>query len=132
MRRESHVRFREGGGVRFPSATRLVVGFQDRPEAERFLAELRERFAKVGLALHPDKTRLLEVGPVADRNRRGRGQGKPDTFTFLGFTHLGGKKRSGRFTVLRQTVRQRVQAKRHEVQAELRRRMHFPIPEQGA
>jgi RNA-directed DNA polymerase len=96
--------------VRF--ADDFVVGFQDRPEAERCLAELRARFAKFGLALHPDKTRLLEVGPFADRNRRGRGQGKPETFTVLGFTHICGRKRSGRFTVLRQTVRQRVQAKR--------------------
>jgi len=132
MRRELHVRFREGGGVQFPSATRLVVGFQYRPEAERFLAELRERFAKFGLALHPGKTRLIEFGPFADRNRRGRGQGKPETFNFLGFTHICGTKRSGMFTVVRQTIRQRLQAKLHEVKAELRRRMHLPIPEQGA
>lgn len=116
--------------VRF--ADDFVVGFQYRPEAERFLAALRERFAKFGLALHPDKTRLIEFGPFADRNRRGRGQGKPETFNFLGFTHICGKKRSGTFTVLRQTVRRRLQAKLHEVKTELRRRMHFPIPEQGA
>jgi len=116
--------------VRF--ADDFVVGFQHRHEAERFLAERRERFATVGLSLHPDKTRLFEFGPFADRNRRGRGQGKPDTFNFLGFTHICGTKRSGMFTVLRQTVRQRVQAKLQAVKAELRRRMHFPIPEQGA
>ena len=87
---------------------------------------------KFGLALHPDKTRLIEFGPFADRNRRGRGQGKPETFNFLGFTHICGKKRSGRFTVLRQTMRQRLQAKLQAVKAELRRRMHSPIPEQGA
>ncbi len=116
--------------VRF--ADDFVVGFQSRHEAERFLAELRERFAKFGLSLHPDKTRLIEFGPFADRNRRGRGQGKPATFNFLGFTHICGKKRSGMFTVLRQTVRQRLQAKLQEVKTELRRRMHFPIPEQGA
>ena len=110
----------------------FVVGFQYRPEAERFLAELRERFAKFGLALHPGKTRLIEFGPVAARNRQGRGQGKPETFNFLGFTHICGKKRSGRFTVLRQPIRQRLQAKLQAVKAELRRRMHFPIPEQGA
>jgi RNA-directed DNA polymerase len=116
--------------VRF--ADDLVVGFQYRHEAERFLAELRARFAKFGLALHPTKTRLIEFGPFADRNRRGRGQGKPETFNFLGFTHICGKKQSGRFTVLRQTIRQRLQAKLQEVKTELRRRMHFPIPEQGA
>ena len=116
--------------VRF--ADDFVVGFQYRPEAERFLAALRERFAKFGLALHPDKTRLIEFGPFADRNRRGRGQGKPATFNFLGFTHLCGQTRSGRFTVLRQTVRRRLLAKLQEVKTERRRRMHLPIPEQGA
>jgi len=116
--------------VRF--ADDFIVGFQYRPEAERFLAALRERFAKFGLALHPDKTHLIEFGPFADRNRRGRGQGKPETFNFLGFTHICGKKRSGMFTVLRQTVRRRLLAKLQEVKAELRRRMHLPIPEQGA
>jgi group II intron reverse transcriptase/maturase len=116
--------------VRF--ADDFVVGFQYRHEAERFLAELRERFAKFGLSLHPDKTRLIEFGPYADRNRRGRGQGKPETFNFLGFTHICGRKRSGMFTVLRQTVRRRLQAKLHEVKTELRRRLHLPIPEQGA
>ncbi len=108
--------------VRF--ADDFVVGFQYRPEAERF--------AKFGLSLHPDKTRLIEFGPFADRNRRGRGQGKPETFNFLGFTHICGKTRRGMFTVLRQTVRRRLLAKLHEVKAELRRRMHLPIPEQGA
>jgi RNA-directed DNA polymerase len=116
--------------VRF--ADDFVVGFQYRHEAERFWAELRDRFAKFGLALHPTKTRLIEFGSYADQNRRGRGQGKPETFNFLGFTHICGQKRSGMFTVLRQTVRRRLRAKLHEVKAELRRRMHFPIPEQGA
>jgi len=116
--------------VRF--ADDFVGGFQHRHEAERFLAELRARVAKFGLALHPDKTRLIEFGPFADRNRRGRGQGKPETFNFLGFTHICGTKRSGRFTVLRQTVRQRLQAKLQAVKTALRRRMHLPIPEQGA
>jgi hypothetical protein len=116
--------------VRF--ADDFVVGVQHRHEAERFLAELRARFAKFGLALHPDKTRLIEFGPFADRNRRGRGQGKPETFNFLGFTHIGGTKRSGMVTVLRQTVRQRLQAKLQAVKTALRRRMHLPIPEHGA
>ncbi|MGH6691508.1 MAG: hypothetical protein ACREF4_12625, partial [Gammaproteobacteria bacterium] len=118
--------------MRFPSATRLVVGFEHRHEAEQFLSELRERFAQFGLELHPDKTRLIEFGRFADRNRRDRGDGKPETFDFLGFTHACGKTRKGKFTVLRQTMRQRWQAKLVEVKAELRRRMHDPIPEQGA
>ena len=103
----------------------IVVGFQSKADAEQFLAELAERFRKFGLELHPDKTRLLEFGPFAARNRKRRGEGKPETFDFLGFTHICGKKRSnGYFTVLRQTIRKRMQAKLNEVKAELRRRMH--------
>ena len=116
--------------VRF--ADDFLVGFQHRADAERFLADLRERFAKFGLELHPDKTRLLEFGPYAAENRRGAGRGKPETFDFLGFTHICGKKRNGRFTVLRQTMRKRVRAKLREVKAELRRRWHDPIPRVGA
>ena len=89
----------------------FIVGFQHRAEAERFLAELRERFAKFGLELHPEKTRLLEFGPYAAERRRRAGKGKPETFDFLGFTHICGKKRNGRFTVVRQTIRKRLQAK---------------------
>jgi RNA-directed DNA polymerase len=109
----------------------VIVGCQSRAEVERFLAELRERFAKFGLELHPEKTRLLEFGPFAAANRRRAGKGKPETFNFLGFTHICGKKRNGRFTVVRQTIRQRLQAKLSEVKTELRRRMHVPIPEVG-
>ena len=116
--------------VRF--ADDFLVGFQHRADAERFLADLRERFAKFGLELHPDKTRLLEFGPYAAQNRQRGGRGKPQTFDFLGFTHICGKKRNGRFTVLRQTVRKRVRAKLREVKAELRRRWHDPIPRVGA
>ena len=117
--------------VRF--ADDSVVGFQQRTDAERFWGEVSERFAKFGLELHPEKTRLIEFGPWAAQNRRRRGQGKPETFNFLGFTHICGKKRSnGMFTVLRQTMRTRLQAKLNEVKAELRRRMHRPIREQGA
>jgi RNA-directed DNA polymerase len=132
MRRELHVRFCEGGGVQLPSATRLVVGFEHREEAERFLGALRERFARFRLALHPDKTRLIEFGRFADPNRRARGDGKPETFNFLGFTHSCSKTRKGQFTVLRQTMRRRWQAKLQAVKTELRQRLHAPIPEQGA
>jgi group II intron reverse transcriptase/maturase len=110
----------------------FVVGFQHRGEAERFLAELRERFARFGLTLHPDKTRLLEFGRFADTNRRARGDGKPETFNFLGFTHSCAKTRKGRFTVLRQTMRTRWQAKLRAVKTVLRQRWHQPVPEQGA
>jgi group II intron reverse transcriptase/maturase len=110
----------------------FVVGFEHREEAERFLAELRERFAKFGLELHPDKTRLIEFGRWAERNGQGRGGGKPETFDFLGFTHSCAKTRKGKFTVLRQTMRTRWQAKLKQVNTELRRRLHDSIPEQGA
>ena len=114
--------------VRF--ADDIVLGFQNRSEAEQFQAELRERFAKFHLELHSEKTRLIEFGPLAAEQRRKRGEGKPETFDFLGFTHICAKKRSnGRFTVLRQTIRKRLQAKLNEVKAELRRRMHDPVPE---
>jgi group II intron reverse transcriptase/maturase len=109
----------------------FIVGFQRQSDAERFLAELRERFRKFHLELHPDKTRLLQFGPFADEDRRRSGRGKPETFDFLGFTHICGKKRNGRFTVLRQTMRKRLQAKLSEVKAELRHRWHDPIPEVG-
>jgi hypothetical protein len=109
-----------------------VVGFQVKSDAERFWAELTERFRKFALELHPDKTRLLEFGPFAVANRKRRGEGKPETFNFLGFTHICGTKRSnGMFTVLRQTMRKRLQAKLSEVKAELQRRWHDPIPEVG-
>jgi group II intron reverse transcriptase/maturase len=116
--------------VRF--ADDFVVGFQHRAEAERFLAELRERFARFGLTLHPEKTRLIEFGRYARPARRGRGDGKPETFNFLGFTHSCAKTRKGQFTVLRQTIRTRLQAKLSAVKAELRQRLHQPVPEQGA
>jgi group II intron reverse transcriptase/maturase len=109
----------------------VIAGFQHRADAERFLAELRERFAKFGLELHPEKTRLLEFGPYAAEHRRRADQGKPETFNFLGFTHICGKKRNGRFTVVRQTIRERLQAKLGEVKTELRRRLHDPIPVVG-
>lgn len=80
----------------------LVVGFENRTEAEHFLEAFRERLAKFGLELHPEKTRLIEFGRFAAQDREKRGEGKPETFTFLGFTHYCGKRRSnGAFTVWR-------------------------------
>src|SRR6267143_526320 len=116
--------------VRF--ADDIVVGFHSKADADQFRTELTERMKKFHLELHPEKTRLLEFGPHAIDQRQWRGEGKPETFNFLGFTHICVKKRSnGRFTVLRQTIRKRLQTKLNAVKAELRRRMHEPIPEQG-
>jgi group II intron reverse transcriptase/maturase len=116
--------------VRF--ADDIVVGFQEKSDAKQFWAELTVRVRKFALELHPEKTRLLEFGPFAVKNRKQRGEGKPETFNFLGFTHICAKKRSnGRFTVIRQTIRKRLQAKLNEVKTELRQRMHHPIPEVG-
>jgi hypothetical protein len=116
--------------VRF--ADDIVLGFQEKSDAEQFRVELTERMRKFNLELHPEKTRLLEFGPYAIDHRQWRGEGKPETFNFLGFTHICVKKRSnGRFTVLRQTIRKRLQAKLNQVKDELQRRMHEPIPELG-
>ena len=76
----------------------FVLGFQHRDDAERFLVALRERFARFGLALHPDKTRVLEFGRYAASDRQRRGDARPATFNFLGFTHICGKTRQGKFT----------------------------------
>jgi len=109
----------------------IVVGFQSHEDAERFQADLRERFAKFNLELHADKTRLIEFGRFAADNRQKRDDGKPETFDFLGFTHSCGKDRRGRFIVLRQTIRKRQMAKLKELRRELRRRMHLPVQEVG-
>ena len=116
--------------VRF--ADDFVLGFQHRDDAERFLAALRERFAQFGLALHPDKTRVLEFGRYAASDRQRRGDARPATFNFLGFTHICGKTRQGKFTVLRHTMRQRWQTKLKAVATALRQRLHLPIPDVGA
>jgi len=107
----------------------IVVGFQHRREAERFLTELRERFARFHLELHPEKTRLLEFGRFAAERRGLRGQGRPETFNYLGFTHLCSQDAKGRFRVQRQTMSQRLHGKLKQVQQRLRRRMHEPVRE---
>jgi group II intron reverse transcriptase/maturase len=109
----------------------FVVGFQNRADAERFLGELRERFRKFNLELHADKTRLIEFGRYAAERRERRGEGKPEAFNFLGFTHICAKDRRGWFVVLRQTIGQRLRAKLKDIKKELRRRMHAPIREVG-
>ena len=108
-----------------------VAGFEHREDAERFLADLRDRFAQFGLELHPEKTRLIEFGRFAAENRARRGDRKPETFDFLGFTHICAKDRRGRFKLKRVTSKKKMRAKLKSVKAEMRRRMHHPIPEQG-
>lgn len=109
----------------------LVVGFEHRAEAERFLQEFGERLAKFGLERHPDKTRLIEFGRFARQNRRTRGEGEPESFTFLGFTHSCGSNSRGNFVIWRQTQRQRLEAKLQQVKQSLRERMHEPVPRVG-
>jgi len=108
-----------------------IAGFQYRQDADWFLAELSERFARFGLELKAEKTRLIEFGRFAAKDRKARGLGGPETFNFLGFTHVCGRTRDGRFTVKRITIKERMRAKLREVKTELRRRMHLPIPEVG-
>ncbi len=110
----------------------FVLGFQHRSEAERFLADLRERLEHFGLSLHPDKTRLIEFGPSAASKRKRLGQGRPETFDFLGFTHMCGKTRKRkRFTVKRHTITKRLRAKLHAIKDQLRRRFHDSVADLG-
>jgi RNA-directed DNA polymerase len=127
-RRKRHAR---GDMIIMRFAGDFIVGFEYREDAEEFLDGLRERFAKFGLELHPGKTRLIEFGRFAAGRRRARGLGKPETFDFLGFTHICAKSRNGRFWIRRITIAKRMRAKLRAVKDQLRQRMHQPIPEQG-
>lgn len=109
----------------------IVVGFQHQRDAERFHAELRERLKKFALDLHPEKTRIIEFGKYAAERRAKRGEGKPATFTFLGFQHICTERRDGKYAVLRKTDRRRLTRKLHALKAELAKRRHDPIPKQG-
>ncbi len=109
----------------------FVVGFARPDDAERFQLELRERMEKFTLKLHEGKTRLIEFGRYAASNRKKRGESKPETFNFLGFTHICGKRKDGRFVVMRKTMRKRMQAKLKDLKQEFRRRVHEPLKEQG-
>ena len=108
-----------------------VLGFQHQAEADRFLESLRKRLEKFGLELHPEKTRRIEFGRFAEPNRERRGEGKPETFDFLGFTHISGKNSKGHFTVRRRTVRKRMRSKLRQIKQQLRERMHDPVPQTG-
>ena len=110
----------------------LVVGFEHQTDAERFLKEFQKRLAKFGLTMHPEKTRLIEFGKYARRQRKERGEGEPETFTFLGFTHQCGVTRTGgNFALKRTTVRKRMEAKLQELKQNLRRRMHAAVEVTG-
>jgi RNA-directed DNA polymerase len=110
----------------------FVLGFQHRNEAESFLKHLRERMAEYELELHPEKTRLIEFGRFAEGNRKWDGAGKPETFNFLGFTHICSTiHKSGKFTVMRKTIGKRLTAKLHDIAAKLRKRMNDPIEQTG-
>src|SRR5205085_7840174 len=107
-----------------------VLGFQHREDAERFLEQLRERLRKFGLELHPDKTRLIEFGRYAAERRKNRGEGKPETFNFLGFTHVCGRSRqTGYFTIFRRTIGKRMAAKLKNIRQKLRKRRHESVAE---
>ena len=110
----------------------IVLGFEHRADAERCLQEWTDRMRAFGLDLHPDKTRLIEFGRHAAEQRTQRGEGKPDTFDFLGFTHMcGTTRKTGRFIVKRQTIRTRLSATLRALKAELRHRWHVPVPQLG-
>lgn len=109
----------------------FVVGFEHASDAGRFLEAMRERLAEFALALHPDKTRLIEFGRHAAADRERRGLGKPETFDFLGFTLICSTSRQGRFLIKRKTRRDRLQAKLAKIKVALRQGMHRPIPRQG-
>ncbi len=109
----------------------IVVGFEHQADAERFLADMRERLAAFALTLHGEKTRLIRFGRFAALNRKQRGEGKPETFNFLGFTHICGRSRSGAFQLKRKTRRDRARARLLAIQDGLRRRLHAAIDEQG-
>src|SRR3954466_8483522 len=109
----------------------LVIGFERQADAHRFLEMMRKRFEEFALSLHPEKTQLIEFGRYAVHNRKQRGLGKPETFNFLGFTLICGRTRQGAFQLKRKTRRDRSRAKLQEIKQELRRRRHYPIPQQG-
>jgi RNA-directed DNA polymerase len=109
----------------------FIVGFQHERDARRFLDEMRARLQEFALSLHPEKTRLIEFGRFAAKDRKARGLGKPETFNFLGFTFISGKTRSGKFLLKRKTRRDRMRAKLRMIKEEMWRRMHQPIHQQG-
>ncbi len=129
MSGDVHVRFCERLGVRVPRATYLILCFQYREDAERVLKVLHKRFGKYGLSLHPEKTRLIEFGRFAAQNAARHG-GKPETFDFLGFTHICARSRGGKFTIHVRTMRKRLRRSLKEVSAWCQVHRHDPVAEQ--
>jgi RNA-directed DNA polymerase len=109
----------------------VVCGFEHEADAKAFLADLKARMETFALSLHPEKTRLIEFGRSAAENRKRRGLGKPETFTFLGFTHICGRTRRGTFLLKRKTRRDRMRARLKAVKDQLRHKMHEPVLQQG-
>ena len=109
----------------------IIAGFEYEADAKRFHADVQQRMEQFALSLHPEKTRLIEFGRFAAEDRAKRGLGKPETFNFLGFTHICGHSKQGKFQLRRKTRRDRMRARLQKIKEELRRRMHLPIPEQG-
>jgi RNA-directed DNA polymerase len=109
----------------------IVVGFQDVDDAKRFRADMQARLARFALALHAEKTRLIEFGKYAAEHRAGRGERRPETFNFLGFTHVCGERSDGGLLLCRYSRRDRMRATLRDIRDELKRRWHYPIAEQG-
>ncbi len=126
--RKQHAR---GTVIAVRYADDIVLGFQARAEADRFLEGFRERLQEFELELHPEKTRRIEFGRYAEASRERRGEGKPETFDFLGFTHISGKNGKGRFTVKRRSIAKRMRAKLQQLQQQLQRRRHEAVAETG-
>ena len=124
-------RYAHGNVIMVRWADDFIVGFEHQDDAERFHSDLRARLAKFRLELNAEKTRLIEFGRLAALDRKARGLGRPETFDFLGFTHICAKTKKGRFKLKRITISKRMRAKLREVKAELMRRRHRPIPDQG-
>jgi group II intron reverse transcriptase/maturase len=120
-----------GGMMIVRYADDIVVGFAHEVDARRFWDAMRKRFEEFALSLHPEKTRLIEFGRQAADRRNQHGLGKPETFNFLGFTHICGRSRQGKFLLKRKSRRDRMRGKLKEIKEEMRHRMHQPIPEQG-
>jgi len=132
MRREFHVRFCEGPGVQSPRATRFVMGFQREADARAMRAALAERLATFGLELHPEKTRVIRFGRFAHVDSRLDGRTRPETFDFLGFTHIVALDSKGVSRLIRRTSRKKRVAKLAALRVDIRSRRHEPPRQQHA
>ena len=129
MSREVHVRFREGLGVRFPRATRLIVGFERASDAARYQTVLAKRLARFSLSVAEEKTKLIRFGRFASRDCQRRGEGAPQTFDFLGFTHYCGLSRAGRFKLKRKTSTKKLRAKLLDLKRWFWKQLETPVAE---